>query len=73
MCRKGAWAELTARVTFRAGIQSRMSKKIKHDVSTDGGKRAGSKPAFFCYTLLHTLFIEKEGNKIGRASCRERV
>lgn len=24
MCREGAWAELTARVTFMMGIQSRM-------------------------------------------------
>ena len=28
MCRKGAWAELTAKVTFMVGIQSRMSIKI---------------------------------------------
>ena len=29
MCRKGAWAEQAAEVTFGAGIQSRMSIKIK--------------------------------------------
>ena len=49
MCREGAWAELTARVTFGVGIQSRMSIKIQILPDADND----SLPAFF-YTISYS-------------------